>query len=170
MTVTLQLLDSTLGHPIQTWTFQAAQQIRIGRAEGNDVIVSDPLVSRQHAELVQREGRWEVVSQGLHGTLVDGRKVESGTPLGDGNLIRLGANGPLFEFRQASLPSNTGIATVTLDNSWVQRLRVDEHQRQQEVEAIAESDTFKHLRQQAQKLRQRCIADTVPLAENNNHS
>lgn len=168
MTVTLQLLDSTLGHPIQIWTFNAAQLIRIGRAEGNDVVVADPLVSRQHAELVYREGRWEVVSQGLHGTLVDGKTVESRTPLGDGNLIRLGANGPLFEFRQTSLPSNTNVSTVTLDNSWVKRLRVDEDKRQQEVDAITESDAFKHLQQQAQKLRQRATAETAPLSENNN--
>ena len=167
MTVTLQLLDSTLGHPIQIWTFKTAQLIRIGRAEDNDVVIADLLVSRQHAELVHREGRWEVVSQGLHGTLVDGKTVESSTPLDDGNLIRLGANGPLFEFRQTSVPSNTGIATMTMDNSWVKRLRVDEDKRQQEVDAITESDTFKQLQQQAQKLRQRANHDVSALAENN---
>lgn len=165
MTVTLLLLDSAQGHPVQTWTFKAAQLIRIGRSDANDIVIADPLVSRQHLELIWNGDHWEAVSQGLHGTLIDGKPIGSSASLNDSSLIRLGANGPLFEFRQTALPSNTAVTTVTLDTSWVTRLRIDEDKKQKEVEDIAESDAFRQLRQQAQKLRQRASQDTGPLSE-----
>ncbi|WP_433783263.1 ATP-binding cassette domain-containing protein [Actinomycetospora sp. CA-101289] len=52
-------------------------KVRIGRAEDNDVVVSDLLVSRHHAELVRRPGHgWDIVDLGSpNGTFVDGARV-----------------------------------------------------------------------------------------------
>ncbi len=165
MTVTLQLLDSAMGHPIQVWTFKATQTIRIGRADTNDIVIADPLVSRHHVELLRKDGHWEAVSQGLHGTLVDGKLVEASAQLGDISLLRLGANGPLFEFRQTPMPSSISVATATIDTSWLSKLRIDEEKRQQEVEEIAASEAFKELQQQAQKLRQRASLNKISVPE-----
>jgi ABC-type multidrug transport system ATPase subunit len=51
--------------------------VRIGRAEDNDVVVADLLVSRHHAELVRRPGGgWDIVDLGSpNGTFVDGARV-----------------------------------------------------------------------------------------------
>ena len=47
-------------------------------------------VSRKHAELVQREGRWLVEDQGsLNGTFVNRKRVES-AELEDGDELQIG--------------------------------------------------------------------------------
>ncbi|MFZ0833290.1 MAG: FHA domain-containing protein [Mycobacterium sp.] len=55
------------------------RRLRIGRAPENDIVVPDLIVSRQHAELRERDdGRHEIVDLGGHnGTFVNGRRVTS---------------------------------------------------------------------------------------------
>lgn len=52
-------------------------QLRIGRAEDNDVIIDSPAVSARHAELRrQPDGRWLVQDlESAHGTRVNGESV-----------------------------------------------------------------------------------------------
>ncbi|MHC1563430.1 FHA domain-containing protein, partial [Actinomycetospora sp. C-140] len=66
-------------------------RIRIGRAEDNDVVVADLLVSRHHAELVgDAAGGWELVDLGSpNGTYVDGQRVRR-TALRPGMLVGIG--------------------------------------------------------------------------------
>lgn len=44
--------------------------LSMGRVEGNDIVVVDPLVSRQHARIELRRGRFVLIDQSLNGTFV----------------------------------------------------------------------------------------------------
>src|SRR5262249_5185857 len=44
--------------------------LSMGRVEGNDIIVVDPLVSRMHARIELRRGRFVLIDQSLNGTFV----------------------------------------------------------------------------------------------------
>ena len=68
-----------------------ARPIAIGRGDDNDVVVSDPLLSRHHARIVPRNGR--LVLRDLasrNGTRVNGRAVTDAV-LGAGDRVELGA-------------------------------------------------------------------------------
>jgi ABC transport system ATP-binding/permease protein len=69
----------------------AQDRIRIGRAEDNDVVVADLLVSRHHAELVSDgAGGWELVDLGSpNGTYVDGQRIRRAA-LQPGRLVGIG--------------------------------------------------------------------------------
>src|SRR5215469_3947193 len=91
--LTLHLLDTAQGFPIQTWTFLLRPEVRIGRASDNEVVITHPYVSRYHVRLLWREGGWELVNSGSHGTLVQGKLVER-VQLTEADEIRLGRQGP----------------------------------------------------------------------------
>jgi TIR domain/FHA domain len=56
--------------------FSSAEEIRIGRESGNQLVSDNPLVSRWHARLQATEGRWVVEdTNSRHGIFVDGNKV-----------------------------------------------------------------------------------------------
>jgi hypothetical protein len=62
----------------------------IGRSPDCGVFLDDVTVSRRHAVLVQRSGRWFMEDQGcLNGTFVNRRRVES-AELEDGDEIQIG--------------------------------------------------------------------------------
>jgi pSer/pThr/pTyr-binding forkhead associated (FHA) protein len=166
MAVALQLLDSALGHPTHVWVFESQHIIQIGRLESNDIVIVDPLVSRYHAVLVRKDGDWVVVSLGRHGTLVDGESVEATAQLGDAGIIRLGANGPVFEFRRDYVPSQRATAALEPDASLADRLRVDEGQKWKDVDDITQTDVFRNLRHHARELRRRrAMSDAGPAPE-----
>jgi serine/threonine-protein kinase len=95
--VVLHLLDSTRDQPLQTWRFTDRSEITIGRADGNDVVVIDPHVSRQHVRLVEQDGAWRLVSLGRHGTLVGSQPVAEFS-LNHLAVFRLGPLGPMIRF------------------------------------------------------------------------
>lgn len=65
--------------------------LQLGRVAGNDVIIADNAVSRQHARLVMIDGRLVLFDLGsLNGTFVNGVRVEDQVVLRDGDEIRLG--------------------------------------------------------------------------------
>jgi ABC transport system ATP-binding/permease protein len=66
-------------------------RIRIGRETDNDVVVSDLLVSRHHAELVaDGAGGWELIDLGSpNGTYVDGQRIRH-VKLRPGMLVGIG--------------------------------------------------------------------------------
>lgn len=100
--VTLTLLDPKASTPLKQWHFQKESIIRIGRSPGNDIILDDPLVSRQHLELQvipsSAGDLWQLVNQGTNGTFLDGVLV-SRSVIPDGALIRLAREGPLLQFK-----------------------------------------------------------------------
>ena len=95
--VVLHLLDSTRDEPLQTWRFADRVEITIGRSDGNDVVVIDPHVSRQHVRLVEQDGAWRLFSLGRHGTLVGSQPVAE-VALNHRAVFRLGPLGPMLRF------------------------------------------------------------------------
>jgi membrane-bound lytic murein transglycosylase D len=68
----------------------------IGRGKNCEVQVSDPTVSRSHAEVSFQGGSWWVRDlQSANGTFLDGMKVER-APLAGENRIQLGISGPVL--------------------------------------------------------------------------
>jgi pSer/pThr/pTyr-binding forkhead associated (FHA) protein len=62
----------------------------IGRSPDNPVFLDDVTVSRKHAVLVARDGRWYVEDQGsLNGTFVNRKRVES-AEISDGDELQIG--------------------------------------------------------------------------------
>jgi len=59
----------------QRHSFEQGQTIRIGRSTDNDVVVSDPSVSRQHAQLAWGPDGWVFEGLGRAGTFVRGGAV-----------------------------------------------------------------------------------------------
>ncbi|MGH2756049.1 MAG: FhaA domain-containing protein [Actinomycetota bacterium] len=69
----------------------------IGRLSTNDVVLSDPNVSRRHAELRREGGRWMLVDLGsTNGSVVNGRLVKE-HPLEDGDRLSFGQSELIFK-------------------------------------------------------------------------
>jgi pSer/pThr/pTyr-binding forkhead associated (FHA) protein len=150
--VSLLLLDSAQGHPIQIWRFSDHAEITIGREHGNDVVISDPHVSRLHARIVAFEGRWTLISMGRHGTLINDRLIVD-CELPSKTVIRLGPNGPQMRFETGSARASHGDTLDNIDPDAFALLEVNEQRKQQEVEQIAGGDLFETLMEQSRRRR-----------------
>jgi predicted component of type VI protein secretion system len=65
--------------------------VTMGRASENDIILSDPQVSRHHATIFWQDGRYFIQDLGsANGTYVDERRITQPVPLRHGSVIRLG--------------------------------------------------------------------------------
>src|SRR5438067_7155964 len=63
----------------------------IGRQEGNDIVIDDARLSRQHARLELRDGILVVADLGsANGTRVNGRAVTGSQPLRPGDVLQMG--------------------------------------------------------------------------------
>ncbi|WP_264326370.1 protein kinase domain-containing protein [Romeriopsis navalis] len=91
--ITLTLLHPIQSTPVQSWTFDDGEVIRVGRSTDNHVVLYSAVVSRNHVELRCDDGQWEVVSLGANGTYIDGKRVVR-MPLHDGLIFRLARSGP----------------------------------------------------------------------------
>jgi len=151
--LTLHLLDPNQGFPIQTWTFMVRPEVRIGRAADNEVVIPHPYVSRYHVALKWREGGWELVNTGSHGTLVKGQRVTSAR-LEEGDEIRLGPMGPTLRFHRASIADNV-TGTMAGDMIVQPTISIDPAKKEQEVQEVTQSDYFQQLKQRVQSLRAR---------------
>jgi pSer/pThr/pTyr-binding forkhead associated (FHA) protein len=151
-TLTLNLLDSAQGHPVQSWRFDHRNRITIGRADDNDLALTDPQVSRLHVELLYRGERWLLLSHGRNGTRIDGVQVTE-VELTNHTIFQLGTSGPSFQFLTAR-HSAAGLATVAnFDPSSLDFLVIDEQRKLEEVERITEGDAFRQLLEQSNLLR-----------------
>jgi len=137
---------------LRTWEFDGQSVIRIGRADDNDVVVIDPLVSRLHAELLFDEaGQWRIVSVGRNGTWVDGEQVSEPRSLGHGMVVQLGSNGPWMEFREGRRELRGGETLSPLND--LSMPQIDEELIKAEVSRIADGERFEDLRKQAQEIK-----------------
>ena len=74
----------------------------IGRLSTNDVVLSDPNVSRRHAELRRDGDRWVLVDLGsTNGTVVNG-KLAREHPLGEGDRLTFGKTELVFKQKAKS--------------------------------------------------------------------
>ena len=70
----------------------SATTLRIGRAPENDIVVSDPTVSRQHAEIRNVSGAYRIVDlDSSHGTFLNGQPVTD-EALSEGDIVRVGSS------------------------------------------------------------------------------
>jgi len=122
--VSLQLLDSAQGKPIQTWRFSDQREITIGRDDGNDIVVSDPHVSRLHVTLYPADEAWMLVSCGRHGTLIDDRLVAESV-LRPGMVFRLGPTGPMLRFDQGTAVTTGSMTIDQIDPDAIALCRVE---------------------------------------------
>jgi pSer/pThr/pTyr-binding forkhead associated (FHA) protein len=150
--VSIVLLDSAQGQPIQTWRFANQSEISIGREDGNDIVISDPHVSRLHVRLVATNGTWMLISQGRHGTLVDDRIV-SEKEMHSGVVFRLGPTGPMLRFDRGKLSTSVTQTMDQIDPDMLSHLNLDEQRMYQEVENITGGELFDELLQQSQRMR-----------------
>jgi hypothetical protein len=75
----------------------SGNRVLIGRSRECDIALSDPNVSRRHAELRRGEEAWSVVDLGsTNGVKVNGRRVEH-APLRPGDRITIGVTDLTFE-------------------------------------------------------------------------
>jgi hypothetical protein len=156
MVLTVQLLDSAQGFAIQTWKFPAQPEVRIGRAPDNDVVITHPYVSRYHVRLLWREGDWELVNMGTHGTLIQGRAVPRAL-LEEGEEVRLGPLGPSLRFQAHK--SNSGLTpnfgTLAGELPAPPSIHIDAAKKEEEVKTVTNSDYFRQLQARLQALRDR---------------
>ncbi|HEX7144419.1 MAG TPA: FHA domain-containing protein [Gaiellaceae bacterium] len=84
--------------PGDTWlTFpdgtehELKESVTIGRDASSDLAFESPTVSREHASLTFRDGRWYVEDRGsFNGTFLNGTRVQPGTPLPLRHADRIG--------------------------------------------------------------------------------
>ncbi|MBD2104010.1 FHA domain-containing protein [Leptolyngbya sp. FACHB-261] len=159
--VTLTLLHPTHGTPIQTWTFEDAGLIRIGRGSHNDIVVSSSEASREHAELRRCEFYWELVNLGRNGTFVNGQQVTQ-IRLVDGALINLSKSGPALQFQTGTTSENlTSLHTSLALPTPELFIEIDEAEKQQQVAEIVEMEYFQELEQRAEELRRSIEAEQL---------
>jgi len=149
--VVVHLLDAAHGRPVQTWRFVGKQEISIGRFSDRDVEVSDPYVSRLHAELCFRDGRWLLFSRGRNGVVVNHQPITEFTV--DSSVdFRLGPTGPSLRFFVAE-DEKSNLHTLCFDTEQIPTFAVDDSRLRQDVGDIAGGDYFQKLQQQAKALR-----------------
>jgi hypothetical protein len=74
------------------------ERVVIGRLGQSDVVLSDPGVSRQHAEVQLKDGRWTISDLGsTNGTMVNEATIRE-RPLEEGDRITIGRT--VLEFRR----------------------------------------------------------------------
>jgi pSer/pThr/pTyr-binding forkhead associated (FHA) protein len=93
--------------------------VNIGRADFNDVVISDPSVSTSHAKLQRRDDIWMLSDLGsTNGTFVEGERLSGEVPLGPGTTVKFGDVAVLFEPLDANVPvrrsSGTQVQTATI--------------------------------------------------------
>jgi pSer/pThr/pTyr-binding forkhead associated (FHA) protein len=152
-TIKVQLLDSALGNPLQSWGFSGADRITIGRAPENDISVVDPHVSRLHVELVCTDGTWHIQSHGRNGTWIHGSKVD-GVIVSHRTIFQLGSSGPILQFLVEECAPKSPMATLdNIEPSDFDFLNINQQQLADEVMRIAETEAFQRLQNESQRQR-----------------
>ena len=91
--ITLSLLHPLNKTPIQNWSFEEQDVIRIGRSTDNDVVLYSAVVSRHHLEIHKGVAGWAIQSIGTNGTYLDGKRIQNVTAE-NGLVVRLARSGP----------------------------------------------------------------------------
>jgi hypothetical protein len=75
-----------------------SEGVTVGRSRNCDIVLSDPNVSRRHAEIRPRGGSWVLVDLGsTNGSRINGRSLEGSEVIKPGDQIELGSTQLTFE-------------------------------------------------------------------------
>jgi hypothetical protein len=154
--VVVHLLDPTFGRPVKSWKFTDREMLTIGRNSDRDVEISDPYVSRNHAELHYFGDHWLLVSQGRNGVVIGNQMVKETSVTGS-VVFRLGSNGPTLKF-ETVVARNDNPPTLCFDTalaSPVELFQVDQSKVTKEVSEITEGNYFRELQERAKQLRRK---------------
>lgn len=92
----------------------SSKQMKVGRKPINDLRLSDPTVSGQHAVLTVGNGTLELTDLGsTNGTLVNGRRLVDSTEICDGDVIYFGEVCFSVEKKTDELTSSGGFSNKT---------------------------------------------------------
>jgi RsiW-degrading membrane proteinase PrsW (M82 family) len=94
----------------QSYVFQPADLVRIGRSPDNDVLVGEPTVSRQHARMVWADGGWIFESIGQAATLLNGQPVTRLAVTQPVELALGSAQGPVLRIEVRPAPGSWAAA------------------------------------------------------------
>jgi pSer/pThr/pTyr-binding forkhead associated (FHA) protein len=91
--------------------------VNIGRADYNDLVLTDASVSTAHAKLQRREGIFFLVDlNSTNGSFVDGERVQGEMPIAAGASLRIGDVPLVFEPTDDALGVQTGGGTAVLSS------------------------------------------------------
>src|SRR5712671_3179462 len=93
-------------------------EINVGRVQGNDLMLPKGNVSKRHARLLYRDGRFIVTDlKSTNGTYVNGRKIAQATIVREGDKIYIGDFVLRIESSSAAgVPAPTG-APIAIDDT-----------------------------------------------------
>ena len=151
-TIALHLVDPGDARSLQIWTFDGSSAVTIGRGEEQSIVLADPYVSREHAELRPLGAQWELTSKGRNGVQVDGKNVST-CLIQHGTVFRLGPVGPTFRFESTSARSPQ--ATLSFDADAMIVLQINRQQLEEQTQDVVETDFFRELQEKAGQLRRR---------------
>ena len=84
----LKLLVSNNGEQIEEYSIRKGT--KIGRHKDNDIVIDTPRISRYHAEILDRNGRWYVRDlDSMNGTRLNQHRVDL-APINAGDIISVG--------------------------------------------------------------------------------
>jgi hypothetical protein len=156
----IQLLDAAEGHPLQTWRFEGRTRLTIGRSEDNDVVVTDPYVSRAHAYLQFEPAgdTWRIISISRQQLMYRG-EVHAELDLVDGMVFRLGPNGCYLRFNQ-NQEQDDNRSTLSFDPKTMPILVLDRQKLEREVGDIASGEYFAQLKKAVEARRAQAVVET----------
>ncbi len=108
--ITLSLLHPLNKTPIQNWSFEEQDIIRIGRSTDNDVVLYSAVVSRHHLEIHKEVAGWAIQSIGTNGTYLDGKRIQH-VVAEDGLVVRLARSGPNLQI-SIDQPEKSSAASI----------------------------------------------------------
>jgi hypothetical protein len=90
----------------------AFEQLLLGRGDDCTIQIRDRAVSRRHAQIVQRDGRyWLEHLRGANGTFVNGQSVLRKAALRPGDVLELGQTLLRFDFPEIPMPPPPPVPT-----------------------------------------------------------
>ena len=102
------VLKDEAGEELDQWECVGKNTYRLGRAEGNDIVLPYSWVSRKHAMVqVEANGVHNLIDLGsANGTTVNGRRIYTPTPLNSGDTVGIGKTHLVFcqDRSQADVP------------------------------------------------------------------
>jgi len=91
----------------------AMEEIAIGSAPGNDLVVGVPTVSRRHAKITRHDSHWRLADLGAtNGTYVNGNRISDPVDLNDGDELRFGA--AVFRFAAGAPARPSGARAISV--------------------------------------------------------